>query len=188
MPHYISRAPHGVACIRLDNGDEALFVNGELISSCTASELYPRIIASGLNLSTALSLPFKQLTAQVPDNPKWTWEDVTASLGWGQRTELNHKILRSVLECSLSHITRRDSEILSELCHAEYESEWIHESDLGYIIRVDAVSYPLLVLKHHGISKAARIVIYTAMIKADISMVHFTSWGEMLADVPTFEW
>ena len=61
MPHYISRAPHGVACIRLDNGDEALFVNGELISSCTASELYPRIIASGLNLSTALSLPFKQL-------------------------------------------------------------------------------------------------------------------------------
>jgi hypothetical protein len=96
--------------------------------------------------------------------------------------------LRSVLECSLSHITRRDSEILSELCHAEYESEWIHESDLGFIIRVDAVSYPLLALKRHGISKAARIVIYTAMIKADISMVHFTSWGEMLADVPTFEW
>lgn len=47
MPYYISSAPHGVTCIRLDNGDEALFVNGVLISSCTASELYPRIIAQG---------------------------------------------------------------------------------------------------------------------------------------------
>ncbi|WP_416186449.1 DUF5983 family protein [Enterobacter wuhouensis] len=111
-----------------------------------------------------------------------------AGLGWGVRAELHYKILRSVLECSLSHITREDSELLSELCRTEYESEWIHESDLGYIIRVDAVSYPLLALKRRGISKAARMLIYTFMIKADISMVHFTSWGETLADVPMFDW
>ena len=83
---------------------------------------------------------------------------------------------------------RRDSDILCELCHAEYESEWIHESDPGYIIHVDAVNYPFLVLKQHGISKATRMLIYSAMVKADISMVHFTSWGELLADVPTFNW
>ncbi|EJR7830565.1 TPA: hypothetical protein H2W97_004046 [Salmonella enterica] len=188
MPHYIPRAPHGVTCIRLDNGDEALYVNGELISTCYASEPHPRIIASGVNLSAVLSLPFQQINTKVPDVPEWTWENVITSLGWGERIELTNRVIRSVLECSLSHITRRDSDILSELCHTEYESEWIHESDLGYIIRVDAISYPLLVLKRHGISKAARMLIYTAMIKADISMVHFTSWGEMLADVPTFNW
>lgn len=58
MPHYIPRAPHGVICIRLSNGDEAFFVNGELISSCDTSDLHPRIVASGINLSMALNLPF----------------------------------------------------------------------------------------------------------------------------------
>ncbi|MEG5552354.1 hypothetical protein UXO11_22520 [Enterobacter wuhouensis] len=82
MPHYIPNAPHGVTCIRLENGEEALYLNGELISTCSASEMYPRIVASGINLSSALSLPFKQLNCPVPDVPEWTWEDVTTSLGW----------------------------------------------------------------------------------------------------------
>lgn len=128
------------------------------------------------------------MNLQVPDVDEWTWDDVTASVGWGKRIELSYKVLRSVMEYSMSHITERDSDILGELCRTAYESEWIHESDLGYIIRVDAVRNPLLILKQHGISKAARMLIYTAMLKANVSMVHFTSWGEMIADVPTFDW
>lgn len=77
MPHYIPRAPYGVTCIRLDNGDEALCVNGELISTCCTSELHLRIITTGVNLSAVLFLPFKQLNIKIPDVPEWTWKNVT---------------------------------------------------------------------------------------------------------------
>lgn len=188
MKQFNPRAPFGIVVLQLDNGDEALYVNGEFIQRGENDGHYSRTVASGRNLATALSLPFYLLNARAPSSEELLWDDVTASLGWTTDVRMSRRIITPVLKCSLAHITKEDNALLTELCHSEYESEWIHEADLGYIINVDAVRSPVLMLKKHGLSRDARWLIQYAIKQANISMIHFTQWGEPLDGIPTFDW
>lgn len=46
--------------------------------------------------------------------------------------------MRSVLECCISHITADDNTLLTELCREKFEGEWIMDTGVGYLIRLDA--------------------------------------------------
>lgn len=188
MQQFNPRAPYGIVVLQLENGDEALYVNGEFIQRGETSEHYSRTVACGRNLATALSLPFYQLSVNVPVSGDWSWDDVTASLGWTPGVKMTCRFITPVLKCSLEHITKEDNDLLATLCQSECECDWIHESDLGYIIEVDAVRYPVLMLKKHGLSRDARWLIQYAITQANISMIHFTQWGEQLEGIPTFDW
>ncbi|MCV3303773.1 hypothetical protein [Leclercia adecarboxylata] len=123
MQQFNPRTPYGIVVLQLDNGDEALYVNGEFIQRGETVEHYSRTIARGRNLATALSLPFYQLSAGVPVTGEWSWDDVTASLGWTPGVKMNCRFINPVLKCSLEHITKKDNDLLAALCQSECESE-----------------------------------------------------------------
>ncbi|MFP1557768.1 DUF5983 family protein [Escherichia coli] len=57
------------------------------------------------------------------------------------------------IRCSTAHITETDNAWLYSLSHQtndDGETEWIHFTGSGYLLRTDAWSYPVLRLKHHG--------------------------------------
>lgn len=70
------------------------------------------------------------------------------SLGWMPGVKMTCRFITPMLKCSLEHITKKDNDLLAMLCQSECESEWIYESEFGYIIDVDAVRYPVLMLKN----------------------------------------
>ncbi|ENF0433365.1 hypothetical protein ABOI34_005134, partial [Escherichia coli] len=60
------------------------------------------------------------------------------------------------IRCSTAHITAKDNAWLYSLSHQTNdtgESEWIHFTGSGYLLRTDAWSYPVLRLKRLGLSK-----------------------------------
>ncbi|MEB7742838.1 DUF5983 family protein, partial [Escherichia coli] len=57
------------------------------------------------------------------------------------------------IRCSTAHITETDNAWLYSLSHQTSnfgESEWIHFTGSGYLLRTDAWSYPVLRLKRLG--------------------------------------
>ncbi|MBV7048633.1 hypothetical protein HC736_24710, partial [Escherichia coli] len=63
------------------------------------------------------------------------------------------------IRCSTAHITERDNAWLFSLSHQTSdfgESEWIHFTGSGYLLRTDAWSYPVLRLKRLGLSGTFR--------------------------------
>lgn len=57
------------------------------------------------------------------------------------------------IRCSTAHITETDNARLYSLSHQTSdfgESEWIHFTGSGYLLRTDAWSYPVLRLKRPG--------------------------------------
>lgn len=99
------------------------------------------------------------------------------SLGWMPGVKMTCRFITPMLKCSLEHITKKDNDLLAMLCQSECESEWIYESEFGYIIDVDAVRYPVLMLKKNGLSREARWLIQYAIKQANISMIYVTQWG-----------
>ncbi len=60
------------------------------------------------------------------------------------------------IRCSTAHITETDNAWLYSLSHQTSdfgESEWIHFTGTGYLLRTDTWSYPVLRLKRLGLSK-----------------------------------
>ena len=58
------------------------------------------------------------------------------------------------IRCSTAHITETDNAWLYSLSHQTSdfgESEWIHFTGSGYLLRTDAWSYPVLRLKRLGL-------------------------------------
>lgn len=89
------------------------------------------------------------------------------------------------------HITSEDNSLLYALSHQALdfgESEWIHYSGSGYLIRLDAWSFPILRLRRLGLSKACRRLIVTLMRHHAISIVHLDAFGEVLPGFTTFDW
>ena len=89
------------------------------------------------------------------------------------------------------HITSEDNSLLYALSHQALdfgESEWIHYSGSGYLIRLDAWSFPILRLRRLGLSKACRRLIVTLMRHHAISIVHLDAFGEVLPGFATFDW
>lgn len=93
--------------------------------------------------------------------------------------------------CSTAHITEEDNALLYALSHQTTdfgESEWIHFTGSGYLIRLAAWSYPVLRLKHLGLSKACRRLVMTLIRRYDVGIIHLEASGQLLPDFGTFDW
>ncbi len=93
--------------------------------------------------------------------------------------------------CSTAHLTEQDAELCHRLGHQWCEwgdSEWIHLTGTGYLVRLSAFSFPLLVLKRRGFSKNARRLIYVLMRRLNISLIHFDCCGEVLSGFAVHDW
>lgn len=88
--------------------------------------------------------------------------------------------------CSTAHIMEEDNALLYILSHQTtdfVESEWIHFTGTGYLIRLTAWSYPVLRLKHQGLSKACRRLVVTLLHRYGVGIIHLE-----VSDFTTFEW
>nr|AAL67388.1 L0008-like protein [Escherichia coli] len=79
------------------------------------------------------------------------------------------------IRCSTAHITEKDNAWLYSLSHQTNdfgESEWIHFTGSGYLLRTDAWSYPVLRLKRLGLSKTFRRLVVTLIRRmASVSFI-----------------
>ena len=97
----------------------------------------------------------------------------------------------SGIRCSTSHITETDNAWLYSLSHQTNdtgESEWIHFTGSGYLLRTDAWSYPVLRLKRQGLSKTFRRLVVTLIRRYGVSLIHLDASAECLPGLPTFDW
>ncbi|WP_097332725.1 DUF5983 family protein [Escherichia coli] len=95
------------------------------------------------------------------------------------------------IRCSTAHITAKDNAWLYSLSHQTSdfgESEWIHFTGSGYLLRTDAWSYPVLRLKRLGLSKTFRRLVVTLIQRYGVSLIHLDVSAECLPDLPTFDW
>ncbi|CAI1008548.1 MULTISPECIES: DUF5983 family protein [Serratia] len=95
------------------------------------------------------------------------------------------------IQCSTAHITHDDNQLLYQLSHRveEYgDSEWIHFSGAGYLLRLSAWQYPVLRLKRLGLSKACRRLAVTLIRRYTVSLIHLDACGELLPGFATFDW
>lgn len=95
------------------------------------------------------------------------------------------------VRCSTAHITSGDNTLLYTLSHEAQEygdAEWIHFTGSGYLILLDAWSFPLLRLKRLGLSKACRRLAATLISRYGIGLIHLDASGELLPGFDTFEW
>ena len=95
------------------------------------------------------------------------------------------------IRCSTAHITETDNAWLYSLSHQTSdfgESEWIHFTGSGYLLRTDAWSYPVLRLKRLGLSKTFRRLVVTLTRRYGVSLIHLDASAEYLPGLPTFDW
>ena len=95
------------------------------------------------------------------------------------------------IQCSTAHITEEDNALLYKQSHQHEdfsESEWIHFSGTGYLLRLSAWSFPVLRLKRLGLSKACRRLVVALMRRYSVSIIHPDACGEVLPGFPTFDW
>ncbi len=95
------------------------------------------------------------------------------------------------IRCSTAHITAKDNAWLYSLSHQTSdvgESEWIHFTGSGYLLRTDAWSYPVLRLKRLGLSKTFRRLVVTLTRRYGVSLIHLDASAECLPGLPTFNW
>lgn len=84
----------------------------------------------------------------------------------------------SGIRCSTAHITETDNAWLYSLSHQTNdtgESEWIHFTGSGYLLRTDAWSYPVLRLKRLGLSKTFRRLVVTLTRRYGVSLIHLNA-------------
>lgn len=186
--HYLQNAPRGVTGIQLDNGDEAVYLDGECIACCDIGDRDDAVVGTGQRIAGKMGVPFQLLSLPVPEDEEWSWNDITDSLGWGKPLTIPRRMLRPVMECFIRHITAEDNLVLGGLAFRYEDSEWVINTSAGYLIRLDAFSNTLLRLKRAGISRTTRAFIFCAMRQADISMIHFSSAGDAVDGAPLFDW
>ncbi|HEN4996613.1 TPA: hypothetical protein U6I48_002104 [Klebsiella aerogenes] len=95
------------------------------------------------------------------------------------------------IQCSTAHITQDDNTLLhalSQQSQAYDDSEWLHYTGSGYLIRLDAWAFPVLQLKRRGLSKPCRRLIVTLIRRYSISYVHLDAFSPTLPGFVTFNW
>ncbi|WP_350879459.1 DUF5983 family protein, partial [Morganella morganii] len=95
------------------------------------------------------------------------------------------------IRCSTAHITETDNAWLYSLSHQtndDGETEWIHFTGSGYLLRTDAWSYPVLRLKRLGLSRTFRRLVVTLTRRYGVSLIHLDAGAECLPGLPTFDW
>jgi|GEM_PF-5992969 len=67
-----------VSVIRLENGDEALYLYGQcLVCNVRASD-GQSLADTGRRLASILSLPFQLICLPVPEDEAWCWNDIVS--------------------------------------------------------------------------------------------------------------
>ena len=95
------------------------------------------------------------------------------------------------IRCSTAHITETDNAWLYSLSHQTSdfgESEWIHFTGSGYLLRTDAWPYPVLRLKRLGLSRTFRRLVVILIRRYGVSLIHLDASAECLPGLPTFNW
>ncbi len=95
------------------------------------------------------------------------------------------------IRCSTAHITETDNAWLYSLSHQTNdtgESEWIHFTGSGYLLRTGAWSYPLLRLKRLGLSRTFCRLVVTLIRRYGVSLIHLDASAGCLPGLPTFDW
>ncbi|HDS5592581.1 TPA: hypothetical protein QHU17_004010 [Enterobacter hormaechei subsp. xiangfangensis] len=95
------------------------------------------------------------------------------------------------IQCSTAHITGEDNTLLHTLSqpHQPYDdAEWVHYTGSGYLIRLDAWTFPVLQLKRRGLSKPCRKLITTLLRRYGITCIHLDAFAEILPGFVTFNW
>ena len=93
--------------------------------------------------------------------------------------------------CSTAHLTEQDGELLHRLSHDRREwgdAAWVHFTGTGYLLRLCAFSYPLLVLKRRGLSRSAHRFVHGIMSRFDVTLIHFDCDGEVLSGFDIHDW
>ncbi|EAA2595940.1 hypothetical protein DNM18_21560 [Salmonella enterica subsp. enterica] len=93
--------------------------------------------------------------------------------------------------CSTAHITEEDNHLLHMLSQQLLDygnAEWIHFTGSGYLIRLEAWSFPVLRLKRLGLSKACRRLVVTLIRRYAIGILHLDAFGELLPGFEIFDW
>ncbi|EGF6523580.1 hypothetical protein IC066_004450 [Salmonella enterica] len=95
------------------------------------------------------------------------------------------------IQCSTAHITEKDNALLFTLSH-QYEdfgeSEWILYTGSGYLLHLEAWSFPVLRLKRLGLSKACRRLVVTLIRRYATGILHLDAFGELLPGFEVFDW
>lgn len=65
-----------IIAVKLDNGDCALFVNGDAIYQLDASESGQCPFEIGEQLAKALHTPLREIATSTPVDDEWSWNDV----------------------------------------------------------------------------------------------------------------
>ncbi|EOY2724829.1 DUF5983 family protein [Citrobacter freundii] len=95
------------------------------------------------------------------------------------------------IQCSTAHITEADNTLLLTLSHQHEdfgESEWIMYTGSGYLLRLEAWSFPVLRLKRLGLSKACRWLVVTLMRRYSVGIVHLDACAEAQPGFATVDW
>jgi hypothetical protein len=95
------------------------------------------------------------------------------------------------IQCSTAHITDKDNQLLHALAQQSErhdDSEWVHYTGSGYLIRLDASSFPVLQLKRRGLSKSSRRLIVTLLHYYGIHYIHLDAFAELLPGFAVFDW
>lgn len=95
------------------------------------------------------------------------------------------------IQCSTAHITQDDNTLLHALSQqhqAHDDTEWVHYTGSGYLIRLDAWTFPVLQLKRRGLSRPCRKLVVTLMRRYNISHIHLDAFAEILPGFITFNW
>lgn len=66
-----------VMCVSVDNGDAAVFLNGNLVYSIEADEESPHSAYSiALPIASALGVEVVEKVVATPSDPDWNWDDI----------------------------------------------------------------------------------------------------------------
>lgn len=100
-------------------------------------------------------------------------------------------LLFSGIQCSTAHITENDNALLYDVSQqrmAYGDSEWIHFTGTGYLLRLSAWQYPILQLKRLGLSKACRRLVVSLIQRHTIYVLHLDAAGDVLPEFAIFDW
>ncbi|SUF97928.1 putative cytoplasmic protein [Salmonella enterica] len=70
----------GVTVLRLENGDEAVYIHGLFLECADIAQGDRPLADIAARLAGLLKMPFRQITLPVPEDEEWCWNDIVDAL------------------------------------------------------------------------------------------------------------
>ncbi|HFU5639732.1 TPA: hypothetical protein ACIGVG_003640 [Salmonella enterica] len=70
----------GVTVLRLDNGDEAVYIHGLFLECADIAKGDRPLTDIAARLAGLLKIPFRQITPPLPEDEEWCWNDIVEAL------------------------------------------------------------------------------------------------------------